>query len=350
MLAGLVDHVIGVDPDRDSVTAAVIDAATKGEVDLIRVAASPSGYKRLMEWADEWSKPGCRAWSIEGAGSYGAGLCAVLQGRGEWVVEFDHPQQQADTDGAKSDGLDAVRAGREVLGRSRLSTPRSRGAREALRVLIAARRGAQHARVAAINELKALVVTATPDLREQLRGLTTISLVRRCSRFRPRVDQDIELFGTRLAMQQVARRIIHLTEEVKTIDVQLEAIVTDTAPQLLDEFGVGPVTAAQMVISWSHPRRCRNEAAFARLAGVAPVEANSGQTQLRHRLNRGGDRHLNEALNTIILTRARSHPETKDYIARKTREGKTPREARRQLKRYAARRLYRLLENPPTTP
>lgn len=350
MLAGLVDHVIGVDPDRDSVTAAVIDAATKGEVDLIRVAASPSGYERLMEWADEWSKPGCRAWSIEGAGSYGAGLCAVLQGRGEWVIEFDHPQQQADTDGAKSDGLDALRAGREVLGRSRLSTPRSRGAREALRVLMAARRGAQHARVAAINELKALVVTATPDLREQLRRLTTISLVRRCSRFRPRVDQDIELFGTRLAMQQVARRIIHLTGEVKTIDVQLEAIVTDTSPQLLDEFGVGPVTAAQMVISWSHPRRCRNEAAFARLAGVAPVEANSGQTQLRHRLNRGGDRHLNEALNTIILTRARSHPETKDYIARKTREGKTPREARRQLKRYAARRLYRLLENPPTTP
>lgn len=350
MLAGLVDHVIGVDPDRDSVTAAVIETVTKGEVDLIRVGASPSGYETLMVWADRWSKVGCRVWSIEGAGSYGAGLCAVLQDQGEWVIEFDHPQQQADTDGAKSDGLDAVRAGREVLGRSRLSTPRSRGAREALRVLMAARRGAQHARVAAINELKALVITANPDLREQLRGLTTISLVHRCRRFRPRTGQNIELFGTRLAMQQIARRIIHLTEEVKTLDDQLRAIVTDMAPQLLDEFGVGPVTAAQTIISWSHPGRCRSEAAFARLAGVAPVEANSGQTQQRHRLNRGGDRQLNEALNTIVLTRARSHPETKDYIARKTREGKTPRDARRQLKRYVARRLYRLLENPPITP
>lgn len=349
MLAGLVDHVIGVDPDRDSVTAAVIDAATKGEVDLIRVEASPSGYQRLMVWADEWSEPGCRVWSIEGAGSYGAGLCVTLQDRGEWVVEFDHPQQQADTDGAKSDGLDAVRAGREVLGRSRLSNPRSRGAREALRVLMAARRGAQHARVAAINELKALVVTATPSLREQLRGLTTISLVRQCSRFRPRPDQDVEVFGTRLAMQQVARRVSYLTEEIRTIDNQLEAIVADNAPQLLDEFGVGPVTAAQVIISWSHPGRCRTEAAFARLAGVAPIEANSGQTQQRHRLSRGGDRHLNEALNTIVLTRTRSHPETKGYVSRKTREGKTPREARRQLKRYVARRLYRLLENPPAT-
>lgn len=350
MLAGLVDHVIGVDPDRDSVTAAVIDAATRGEVELIRVAASPSGYRRLMAWADGWSTAGCRVWSIEGAGSYGAGLCAALQDRGEWVIEFDHPQQQADIDGAKSDGLDAVRAGREVLGRCRLSSPRSRGAREALRVVMVARRGAQHARVAAINELKALVVTADQDLREQLRGLSTIRLVDRCRRFRPRADQNIELFGTRLALQQVARRVDHLTEEVKTLDDQLGAIVTGIAPHLLDEFGVGAVTAAQVIISWSHPHRCPTEAAFARLAGVAPVEANSGQTQQRHRLSRGGDRHLNEALSTIVLTRARSHPETKDYIARKTREGKTTREARRQLKRYVARRLYRLLENPPNTP
>jgi len=349
MLAELVDHVIGVDPDRDRITAVLIDAATKGEVDQIEAAATPAGYRSVLEWADVWSTAEGRVWSIEGAGSYGAGLCATLQTEGEWVVEFDHPEARSDKDGAKSDGLDAARAARELLGRSRYSTPRSRGRREALRVLMVARRGAQHARVSAINELKALIVTAPVQLRQQLRGSTVTVLIDRCSRFRVAVGSDAELGGTKQAMRFLARRVVALTGEVKAIDAELSRIVTDMAPQLLDEFGVGPVTAAQVIISWSHPGRCRNEAAFARLAGTAPLPANSGQTQDRHRLSRGGDRYLNRALHTIVLTRARSHPATRAYLARKTSEGKTAREARRCLKRYLARRLYRLLENPPQT-
>jgi transposase len=120
-------------------------------------------------------------------------------------------------------------------------------------------------------------------------------------------------------------------------------LVAQSAPQLLDEYGVGVVTAAQVIVSWSHPGRCRSEAAFARLAGVAPIPASSGQTQ-RHRLNRGGDRQLNHALHMITATRARGHQETRDYIARRVDEGLTPREARRCIKTYLARRLYRLLE------
>lgn len=350
MLAELVDHVIGVDPDRDRVTAVVIDSATKGEIDQIEAAATPAGYRAVLEWADVWSTAEGRVWSIEGAGSYGAGLCATLQAEGEWVVEFDHPEARSDKDGAKTDGLDATRAARELLGRSRFSTPRSRGRREALRALMVARRGAQHARVSAINELKALVVTAPVQLREELRGLTLTALIDRCRRLRVGAGPDIELAGTKLAMRLLARRVINLSDEVKTIDAELERIVTDMAPQLLDEFGVGPMTAAQVIISWSHPGRCRNEAAFARLAGTAPLPANSGQTQDRHRLSRGGDRHLNRALHTIVLTRARSHPDTRAYIARRTSQGKTAREARRCVKRYLARRLYRLLENPPQHP
>lgn len=347
MLADLVDHVIGVDPDRDRITAVLIDAATKGEIDQIEAAATPAGYRSIVEWADAWSVPENRVWSIEGAGSYGAGLCATLQAEGEWVVEFDHPGSRSDKDGAKSDGLDAARAGRELLGRSRFSAPRSRGPREALRALMVARRGAQHARVSGINELKALIVTAPVQLREELRGLTVVALIDRCSRLRAGAGGDVELVGTKQAMRLLARRVITLTDEIKTIDVELGRIVTDMAPHLLDEYGVGPVTAAQVIISWSHPGRCRNEAAFARLAGTAPLPANSGQSQDRHRLSRGGDRHLNQALHTIVLTRARNDPDTRLYIARKTNEGKTTREARRCLKRYLARRLYRLLENPP---
>lgn len=349
MLAGLVDHVIGVDPDRDRITAVVVDTATKGEVDRLEVSASPSGYQTMLEWADEWSTATRRVWSIEGAGSYGSGLCVSLQDEGEWVVEFDHPGSRAAKDGAKTDGLDAARAAREVLGRGTLSHPRARGPREALRALMVIRRGAQQARVSAINELKALVVTARPELREQLRGLTNGRLIDRCNRLRPGAHTDLEVAGTKHALQLVARRIIHLTEELKAIDSHLNEIVAEMAPHLLDEFGVGPVSAAQVIISWSHSGRCRNEAAFARLAGVAPIPANSGQTQERHRLSRGGDRHLNWALNTIVLTRARSHPDTRHFIERKVAEGRTPREARRSLKRYVARRLYRLLENPPDT-
>jgi transposase len=201
--------------------------------------------------------------------------------------------------------------------------------------------------VSAINELKALVVTAPVALRQELRGLTVACLVGRCSRLRG--GADVELAGTKQAMRLLARRVVALADELTTIDTALERIVADMAPQLLDEFGVGPVTAAQVIISWSHPGRCRSEAAFARLAGAAPLPANSGQSQDRHRLSRGGDRHLNWALHTIMLTRVRSDPATLAYIARKTSQGKTAREARRCLKRYLARRLYRLLEHPPPT-
>jgi transposase len=130
-------------------------------------------------------------------------------------------------------------------------------------------------------------------------------------------------------------------------ETALEVLVEQAGPQLLDEFGIGTVIAAQIIVSWSHPGRCRNEAAFARLAGVAPIEATSGQTQNRHRLNRGGDRQLNRALHQVIITRTRTDEETKAYIAKRISEGKTKREARRCLKRYLSRHLYRILENPP---
>lgn len=347
MLAELVDHVIGVDPDRDRVTAVIVDATTKAELGQAVFPTTPGGYAALIDWADAESVVEGRVWSIEGAGSYGAGLSVTLQTAGEWVVEFDRPESRPAKDGAKTDGLDAARAARELLGRSKLTQPRARGTREAIRALSVARRGAKHARAAAINELKALVVTAPVLLREQLRGHTTVGLVNVCGRLRIGGSPNDEIAGTKAALRHVARRITHLGTELADIDRQLLSFVSKTAPQLLEEYGVGAVTAAQIIVSWSHAGRCRHEAAFARLAGVAPVTANSGQTQDRHRLNRGGDRQLNNALHTIVITRSRDHQPTRAYIARRVSEGKTPREARRCLKRYLARHLYRLLENPP---
>ncbi len=347
MLAELVDYVIGVDPDRDWITLAAVDAHSSGVVATGRFPAERDGYRDAIEWADAHSVPGERAWVIEGTASYGRGLCAALQGNDELVVEFDRPTRKATKDGAKSDSLDAVRAAREALGREQLCEPRAHdGIREAIRVHTVARAAAVRARTAAINELKALVVTADETLRGELRGLRTRDLVACCARFRDRNGRGVDARCTRLAMRALARRIGHLNAEVADHDRMLKTLLTEAAPQLLAEFGVGHVTAATFYLAWSHRGRCRSEAAFARLGGVAPIEATSGQNQTRHRLCRGGDRQLNRALYLVAVTRRRSCPTTRAYIDRRTSEGKTEREAIRCLKRYIARRVWRLLEHP----
>jgi len=213
-----------------------------------------------------------------------------------------------------------------------------------------ARNGAQHARTAAINELKALVLTAPVAMRDDLAGHETPALVKRCARFRVNPDTPAELASTKTAMRSVGRRIGALTEEAAQLEQVIEAGVAGFAPQLLDEFGIGPISAAQIIISWSHPGRCPNARAFCRLAGVAPIEITTGGNDItRHRLNRGGDRKLNQALHTIALTRIAHDPRTRAYMAKRKADGKSTRDARRCIKRYIARRVYRLLEHPPSS-
>jgi transposase len=152
--------------------------------------------------------------------------------------------------------------------------------------------------------------------------------------------------ATRLVLRSLARRIQAATVEAAELERELLGHVRTLAPRLLDEPGVGPIVAAQLIVAWSHRGRLRSEAAFARLAGVAPVPASSGKTT-RHRLSRGGDRQLNRALHTIVLHRRQHDAATKDYIARRIAEGKCRRDATRLLKRYLARHLYRLLQQEP---
>ena len=267
----------------------------------------------------------------------------------EWVIEFDRPREKASKDGAKSDELDAVRAAREVLGRDRLHVPRTHdGHREALRVHTVTRAGVVRARTAATNELKALVLTAPDDLRHELRHLTTRALVKRCSAFRDTPQRPVAERCARNTMRSIARRISgHLTDEIAVHDTAMKQLIDQAAPQLVAEPGIGHVTAAMFYIAWSHPGRCRNEAAFARLGGAAPLPATSGQNQDRHRLNRRGDRQLNNALYVVAIARTRNHQPTIDYRDKRRSEGKTDREIRRCLKRYIARRVWRLLEHPP---
>jgi transposase len=291
------------------------------------VRADAAGYRRLLDFA-QVQVPGRRCWAVEGARSYGAGLAAFLQGRGERVVEIGRPKRPPRRSGAKSDALDAVRAAREALAHDHPLAPRCRGDREALRVLLATRHSACVAQVSATNQLKALIVGAPEELRAELRGLTTTRQVSRCARLRDRPARSLEHRMTVRALRSTAQRIQLLVTEAAGLRGELERLVAAVAPWLLELPGVGPVSAAQVLVSWSHVGRLRSEAAFAALAGASPIPASSGQV-IRQRLNRSGDRQLNRALHTVVVARLRDDPASRTYAARRMSEGKSAREIRR---------------------
>jgi transposase len=346
ILAELVDLVIGVDTHKHTHTAAVVAAATGAVVEQATVAATPAGYQQLLQLADE--QPGRRVWAIEGTGGYGAGLTRFLHAHHEQVVELDRPKRPARRHGAKSDPIDATRAAREALGRDQLAQPRAAGARAALQVRLTARRSAVQATTDAQRQLHALVVAAPEALRGRLRGLTTHQLVVTCGRLRQRSGWDSETTATAASLRTLARRIRLLDREIAEHTRALTTLVRAWRPDLLRRSGVGPIVAATVLCAWSHPGRCPTDAAFAMLGGAAPIPASSGQT-VRYRLNRSGDRHLNQALHLVVLTRLRTDPATTPpYAQRRRAQGKTNREIKRCLVRYVARQLYRQLETDPT--
>ena len=344
MLADELDYVLGVDTHRDQHVMAVVAAPAGGVVAGAAAAANGRGYRELLQVAERHA-PGRRVWAIEGSGSYGAGLARFLSEHGEAVLEVSRTIRAERRLAGKDDTLDAVRTARAALASETLALPRAGERREALRLLLIARRSAVDVRREALTQLRAVIVTAPEPLREQLRRLSLGKLLDRCSRLRRSTAPADEL-ATRLVLRSLARRVQAATAEAAELEREILAHVRALAPALLAEPGVGPIVAAQLIIAWSHPGRLRSEACFARLAGVAPIPASSGHTK-RHRLSRGGDRQLNRALHTIVLHRRHHDPTTRDYIARRISEGKSSRDATRLLKRYLARHLYRLLEQQP---
>ena len=262
------------------------------------------------------------------------------------MVEVERPAREGSRRRLKTDALDALRAARTALAAPALASPRCAGRREALRVLLAVREGAVSTRRAGLNQLRALLVTAPEDVRERLRGLPAHALLRACLGLRLPRSGEAERYGLVLGLRFCARRVERATREAAELKDELRQLVCELSPQLLELDGVGPISAAQVLVSWSHRGRFRNEAAFARLAGAPPIPASSGRV-VRHRLDRGGDRRLNRALHAIVLTRRRGDAATIAYIARRVSEGKSERDAVRCLKRYLARQLFRLLESTP---
>jgi transposase len=336
------DLIIGVDTHLDTHTAALCDARGR-LISHLQVAATAAGYAQLRQWAETAAAGRPVAWAIEGTRHYGLGLARHLTSNGHQVAEIDATRHAGRRRAGKSDPIDAVRAARELLARPQQAQMRADGDREIMRLLMLDRDNAVDSAKTARTALASVLVTAPAGLRDQLRRIPAERRARTCAQLAcpPGADRL-----TRVVYQTLIRlgqRAVALTQLADHLETQIAAIVEDMAPGLVAaEYGMGALTAAQILLSWSHAGRIRSEAAFGMLSGTAPVPVSSGRTD-RHRLNRLGDRQLNRALHVIAVSRMRSHPPTLAYVQRRRAEGKTDREIRRCIKRYLARHLYRAL-------
>jgi transposase len=329
---------VGIDSHKDIHVAAAVDQVGR----IVGTTAAPTtvrGYAQLERWARGLGP--VERFGVEGTGSYAAGLARWLVGRGYRVVEVNRPDRQKRRRRGKSDPVDAEAAARAALAGEDVATPKAaNGTVEMVRALRVARRSAVKARTQAANQLDSLVVTAPDELRCQLRGLAPDRLVEVAAALRP-AELTCPVAATKLALRELARRHQALGAEIDRLDTALAKLAPKVAPALLARRGVGTqVAGALLITAGDNPGRLRSEAAFAMLCGSSPIQASSGKT-VRHRLNRGGDRQANNALWVIATCRMACDQRTKDYVERRTKEGKSKKEIIRCLKRYIAREVYR---------
>ena len=337
----------GVDTHRDTHVAAVVD--TTGRVlASAPFRAHPVGYEQLGDWLGSWGRV-VRV-GVEGTGSYGAGLVRYLTEAGVEVVEVNRPNRQLRRRLGKTDTVDAEAAAQASLNGQATGLPKSGdGPVEAIRMLSVARCSAIKARTQAINQIHALVVTAPDQVKHQLGGLSPKARIKACAGFRPGTANTTNRYAKQ-TLRLLARRCQALTVEIRELDTQIRRLCTRANPALLAAPGIGPDTAATLLVAaGDNPQRMRSKASFAALCGASPVQASSGPI-VRHRLNRGGDRQANNALWRIATTRMRCDQRTIEYVKKRRAEGKTRKEIIRCLKRYIARQVYRLLTDPPPTP
>ena len=339
---GATKVIVGVDTHRDEHVAVAVDwlGARLGQN---RLATAPRGYESLHCWASGLGE--VIAFGIEGTSSYGAGLARYLASLGQTVIEVNRPDRSTRRKMGKSDSVDAEMAARSVLSGVARDRPKSGVDRvEMVRMLKIVKDSAIKARTQAVNQMNALIVTAPSELRHELVGLGVSRLVARCAKFRSG-DLATPAGAAKYSLRLLARRHGQLTSEIEGVNTELLRLTAETAPALMELFGVGPDTAATLLVTaGGNPERLRSEAAFAALCGVNPIPASSGRTN-RHRLNRGGDRQANAALYRIVLVRLHYHEPTKDYMAPRLGEGMTKPEVIRCLKRYVARQVYAILRD-----
>src|SRR3954449_1008153 len=338
--------VLGADTHKRSHTIAAVAAATGELLGEETVAVGRDGFAGLLRWAR--ALDGERVWALEDCRHVSGSLERFLIERGERVLRVHSKLMSASRRQArgrgKSDSIDALSVARAALREGLQALPAAHldGPELDLRLRVDHRERLVRARVALNNTLQWHLHDLWPEL--ELPGSSLFH-----GRWAPRVARRLaraeQTMRVRIARDEL-RRIRELTQTIKALEREIAGLIATVAPQLLTEPGFGPLTAAKLVGEVAGADRFSSDAKLARAAGVAPIPVSSGKTN-RHRLDRGGNRQINAALHRVIVTRARCHPETRHYIARRRREGKTTREAIRCLKRYLARHVWRLLQPPP---
>jgi transposase len=328
----------GVDTHKDFHVAAALDDVGR-LLGTKAFPATPAGYRALQRWLTSFGE--VLAVGVEGTGVWGAGLARHLQAVDVRVIEVTRQNRQHRRRNGKSDTADAIGAARAVLSQEATAEPKSAaGDVESIRLLQIARRSAIKARTQAANQLHAVLVTATDELRSRFAGMNTTQIADQASRLRPGAMTD-PTAAAKTTLVLLGRRWLALGAEIDTIDAHLQALTANAAPTLLELNGVGTQNASALLTAvGDNPDRLRSERSFAALCGTNPVDATSGRRQDRHKLNRGGDRQANSALYLIALSRLRWDPATKAYMERRTAEGKTRKEVIRCIKRYIAREVY----------
>lgn len=333
----------GVDTHRDVNVAAVVDM-NGGLLGVESFPTTGDGHRLLASWMAGFGT--IERVGIEGTGAYGAGLARHFARASVTVIEVDRPNRQKRRQRGKSDRIDAVEAARGALsGRCEGIAKSGDGAAEALRALLVAKRSARSTRIRTIVQLRYLMFTAPDELRAKLGGLSAALLVSEAAKLRPRPGGDIVMQSVKTTAVILARRVQALDVELAVIDAQIGPLVKGAAPELLNVFGVGIDTAAVLLVTaGDNPERITSEAKWAMLCGIAPIPATSGLIDGRYRLNSGGDRHANNAIWRIVITRLGQHePRTIAYMERRLAQGKSKRYIIRCLKRYVAREIFQAL-------
>lgn len=326
--------VLGIDTHKRTHVAVILDGLGRHQGTL-QIDATDAGIAELLTWSRRNGTP--LTAGVEGTGSYGYQLTRALQAAGLTVVEVNRPDRANRRRKGKSDPVDAEAAARAVLSGQATAVPKDReGAVEAIRALTMARTSAIKATTSASNQIKALLVGADQELRDQLQARSLLKLAISSSRLPP-------ASGLHLALVSLGRRWLLLHEEILELDRAIRELVRRTVPRLIERPGIGIHSAAQLLITaGANPDRLHSDAAFAALCGASPVQASSGQRQ-RHRLSRGGDRAANNALWTIANNRMIHDQRTRDFAERRRSQGGSRKDTLRVLKRYVARETFTII-------
>lgn len=341
------DGVIGgIDTHQDLHAAAVVS----GNGMLLGTeffSTTRAGYRTMLRWFRSHGE--LLRVGVESTGTYGAGITRHLALAGVPVLEVTGPDPAQRRSKGKDDTLDAVAAAQAALTGQRVQVAKDRsGAVEALRVLRTTRKTAIKCRRATLQQLHNTIVAAPDEVRDQVRNLTRMQLLRTSAGWRPDLlGYRDPVVATRISLKSLARRTLELNDEIAELERLIEPLVRELAPPLLELEGVGTESAGEFIVTaGENPDRLRSEASFSMLCGACPIPASSGKIQ-RHRLNRGGNRQANSALHMVVMCRMRTDDRTKTYVARRLAEGLSKREIMRCLKRYLAREVYKVLTASP---